>query len=73
MLAATFLRTVDLMATATRWAPVAIILVAAPWFAEMSWGGYPFTDVPVILLFLSPMYGGAALLIREVARRTGRG
>ncbi len=61
------------MAQATRWAPVAIILVAAPWFAEMSWGGYPFTDVPLILLFLAPMYGGAALLIREVARRTGRG
>lgn len=57
----------------TRRLPVLGVLVAAPWFAEMSWGGYPFTDIPVILLFLAPMYGGAALLIREVARRTGRG
>ncbi|WP_229053023.1 hypothetical protein [Aeromicrobium sp. Leaf350] len=61
------------MAQSTRWAPVAIVLVAAPWFAEMSWGGYPFTDIPAILLFLAPMYGGAALLIREIARRSGRG
>lgn len=57
----------------TRWAPVLIVLLAAPWFAEMSWGGYPFTDIPVIVLFLSPLYGCAALLIREVARRRGRG
>jgi len=57
----------------TRWIPVLGVLVLAPWFAEMSWGGYPLTDVPVILLFLAPMYGGAALLIREIARRTGRG
>ena len=57
----------------TRRLPVLGVLVLAPWFAEMSWGGYPFTDIPVILLFLAPMYGGAAVLIREVARRTGRG
>ncbi len=50
-----------------------IVMVAAPWFAEMSWGGYPATDLPLIVLFLGPMYGGAAVLIREVARRTGRG
>lgn len=57
----------------THWFPVLGVLVAAPWFAEMSWGGYPFTDIPVILLFLAPLYGCAALLIREVVRRTGRG
>ena len=62
------------MATArTRWIPVLGVVVAAPWFAEMAWGGYPVTDVPVILLFLGPMYGGAALLVREIARRTRRG
>lgn len=59
--------------TRTRWLPVMAVLLLAPWFAEMSWGGYPFTDIPLILLFLSPLYGAAALLIREVARRTGRG
>ncbi|WP_354699131.1 hypothetical protein DSM112329_04838 [Paraconexibacter sp. AEG42_29] len=57
----------------TKWPPVLAVLVLAPWFAEMSWGGYPLTDIPVILLFVGPLYGGAALLIREVARRTGRG
>ncbi|MCL3837202.1 hypothetical protein [Aeromicrobium duanguangcaii] len=57
----------------TRWAPVLAVMVVAPWFAELSWGGYPATDLPLIVLFLGPMYGGAAVLIREVARRTGRG
>jgi hypothetical protein len=52
---------------------VLIVMVAAPWFAEMSWGGYPPTDLPLIVLFLGPMYGGAAVLIREVARRKGHG
>jgi hypothetical protein len=60
-------------AARTRWIPVIGVVVAAPWFAEMAWGGYPATDIPVILLFLGPMYGGAALLVREIARRTGRG
>lgn len=59
--------------TRTRWISVLAVMVLAPWFAEMSWGGYPAIDLPVIVLFLGPMYGGAALLIREVARRTGRG
>lgn len=62
-----------MFSSSTRWAPALTVLVAAPWFAEMSWGGYPFTDILVILLFLAPMYGCAALLIREVTRRTGRG
>ncbi|MET0448691.1 MAG: hypothetical protein ABW004_09800, partial [Aeromicrobium sp.] len=59
--------------TRTRWLPLLGVLLLAPWFAEMSWGGYPLTDIPVIVLFLGPMYGGAALLIRETARRAGRG
>lgn len=59
--------------TRTRWAPVLVVMVLAPWFAELSWGGYPATDLPLIVLFLGPMYGGAAVLIREVVRRTGRG
>ena len=48
-------------------------MAIAPWMAEMSWGGIPFTDAIIVVLFLGPMYGGAALLIREVTRRTGRG
>ncbi|KAA1376570.1 hypothetical protein [Aeromicrobium fastidiosum] len=61
------------MTARTTWPPVIGVLVAAPWFAEMAWGGFPVVDLPLILLFLSPLYGCAALLIREVARRTGRG
>ena len=61
------------MPSSTRWGSVLAVLLLAPWFAEMSWGGYPLTDIPVILLFLGPMYGGAAVLIREIARRSGRG
>ncbi|MET0822347.1 MAG: hypothetical protein ABWY58_15390 [Aeromicrobium sp.] len=53
--------------------PAAGIFLAAPWFAEMAWGGIPVTQLPLVLLFLAPLYGSAALLIREVVRRTGRG
>jgi hypothetical protein len=53
--------------------PAVGVLLAAPWFAEMAWGGIPVTRLPLVLLFLAPLYGSAALLIREVVRRTGRG
>ncbi|MFC5678286.1 hypothetical protein [Aeromicrobium endophyticum] len=53
--------------------PAAGVFLAAPWFAEMAWGGIPVTQLPLVLLFLAPLYGSAALLIREVVRRTGRG
>jgi hypothetical protein len=39
----------------------------------MAWGGIPVTELPLVLLFLAPLYGSAALLIRETVRRTGRG
>lgn len=45
----------------------------APWAAECSWGGFPAEDLPLVVLFLGPVYGGAAVLIREVVRRTGGG
>lgn len=48
-------------------------MVIAPWMAEMSWGGIPFTDALLVVVFLGPMYGGAALLTREFVRRTRRG
>lgn len=57
----------------TRWGPVLVLVLLAPWSAEMAWGGFPVTLIVPILLFLAPLYGGAALLIRELARRTGRG
>jgi len=49
------------------------LLVVAPWAAECSWGGFPAEDLPLVVLFLGPVYGGAAMLIREVVRRTGGG
>jgi hypothetical protein len=44
----------------------------APWVGEYLMGSHGIRDLPLIV-FLVPMYGGGALLIREVARRTGRG
>lgn len=44
----------------------------APIVAEFLLGDFPFTWLP-LLIILAPMYGGGALLIRELTRRTGRG
>ncbi|MEU6203510.1 hypothetical protein ABZ814_07970 [Micromonospora musae] len=56
-----------------RLVPAVALLLLAPWAAECSWGGFTLTDTPVVILVLAPMYGGAALLIRETARRVGAG
>ncbi|MEV5208289.1 hypothetical protein AB0K35_12535 [Micromonospora sp. NPDC053740] len=53
--------------------PVIALLLLAPWAAECSWGGFAIDDFLPVLIFLGPMYGGAALLIRETARRLGAG
>ncbi|BAL89382.1 hypothetical protein AMIS_41620 [Actinoplanes missouriensis 431] len=52
---------------------IVALFVLAAWCAECAWGGFTVVDYPVVLLFLGPLYGGAALLIREVARRRGAG
>jgi hypothetical protein len=52
---------------------VVALFVLAVWCAECAWGGFTVVDYPVVLLFLGPLYGGAALVIREVARRRGAG
>ena len=44
----------------------------APLVAEFLLGNLPITLLAALVL-LAPMYGGGALLIREVARRAGRG
>ncbi|GAA3302979.1 hypothetical protein GCM10020218_099550 [Dactylosporangium vinaceum] len=44
----------------------------APLVAEFLLGDFGLNAL-FALLFLAPMYGGGAILIREVARRTGRG
>ncbi len=49
-----------------------VIVIAAPVIAELLYGTISITK-PVVLLIALPMYGGGALLIREVVRRSGRG
>jgi hypothetical protein len=61
----------------TRWLPVLALAVLAPVCAEYLWGyddstGHPGTLVGNLIIF-TPLYGCPALLIREVARRRGRG
>ncbi|MEV1328226.1 hypothetical protein AB0J20_01460 [Micromonospora costi] len=56
-----------------RLVPAVALLLLAPWAAECSWGGFTLADTPFVVLVLAPMYGGAALLIRETARRLGLG
>jgi hypothetical protein len=53
------------------WPAVALFFLA-PLIAEFLLGDLPITMLPVVLV-LAPMYGGGALLIRELVRRTGRG
>ncbi|KAB1908466.1 hypothetical protein [Micromonospora sp. AMSO31t] len=53
--------------------PAIALLLLAPWAAECSWGGFTLAGMPFVVLVLAPMYGGAALLIRETARRLGLG
>jgi hypothetical protein len=55
-----------------RVAPAVGLFLLAPLVGEYLLGNLSIRDI-VALLFLAPMYGGGALLIREVARRTGRG
>jgi hypothetical protein len=48
------------------------LFILAPFVAEYLLGDLPITYLP-LLIVLAPMYGGGALLIRELTRRFGRG
>ncbi|SHN44313.1 hypothetical protein [Cryptosporangium aurantiacum] len=61
------------MSRRRRIALVLALWVLAPWTAECSWGGFALSDYLLVVVFLSPLYGAAAVLIREAVRRTGRG
>src|SRR5580698_10225032 len=52
--------------------PALALFFTAPLEAEYLLGDLPIKMLPALIV-LAPMYGGGALLIREVARRTGRG
>ncbi len=53
------------------WPALALVFLA-PLVAEFLLGNLPIKLLPALVV-LAPMYGGGALLIREVVRRTGRG
>ncbi|MGW8376990.1 hypothetical protein [Streptomyces sp. ODS28] len=52
--------------------PAFALLLLAPLVGEFLLGNQPVTDLGAVLLFL-PLYGCGALLVRETARRAGRG
>lgn len=52
--------------------PALGLVFTAPLVAEFLLGNLPVKLLPALIV-LAPMYGGGALLIREIARRTGRG
>jgi hypothetical protein len=63
MLRATFIR---------RIAPAVLLTVLSPIIAEFLLGDFTIRSLALVLVLL-PLYGCGALLIREVARRTGHG
>ena len=56
----------------TTWKPVLGLLFLAPLVGEFLLGNVTIRDIGALIL-LAPLYGGGALVIREVARRTGKG
>ncbi len=58
--------------TLRRVAPAIGLFFLAPLVAEFLLGDLPITMLGALVV-LAPLYGGGALLIREVVRRTGRG
>lgn len=64
---------VTLVPRRCRLAPVVALMALAPWVAECSWGGSTAAGFVPVVVFLAPMYGGAAVLIREMGRRGGGG
>jgi hypothetical protein len=55
-----------------RSAPAVGLFFLAPFIAEFLLGDFALDGLPMLLV-MAPMYGGAALVIREVVRRSGRG
>ena len=55
-----------------RFLPVAALLILAPFCAEYLIGSISIRSLP-LLPFLIPLYGAAAVLIREISRRIGGG
>src|SRR5262245_33344813 len=60
------------MSALRRVAPALLLLPLAPIVAEFLLGDFSIRQIGLVVALL-PLYGGGALLIREVARRAGRG
>ena len=58
--------------TFRRLLPAIGLFFLAPFISEYLLGDFPLTKLGYILI-LGPLYGGGALLIREVVRRSGKG
>jgi len=56
-----------------RLAPAIGLIFLSPLVGEFLLGSSPIQYLPYALVLLVPLYGGGALLIRELARRSGRG
>lgn len=54
------------------WLGVMLLVVLSPWIGEFLLGNIPATYLPAIV-FLVPLYGFGALLVRETARGLGGG
>ena len=57
----------------SRLAPAIGLFFLSPWVGEFLLGSSPVQHLAAALVLLAPLYGGGALLIREIARRSGRG
>lgn len=55
-----------------RYLPVLTLFILSPWVAEVLFGATPFSRIGALLV-VAPLYGGGAILIRELARRRGPG
>jgi hypothetical protein len=60
------------MSTLRRIAPALVLLVLSPLVAEFLLGDFSIRQFGLIVVLL-PQYGGGALLVRETARRAGKG
>jgi hypothetical protein len=55
-----------------RFAPVFVLAVLSTWIGEVLFGATPLSRIGGLVL-VAPLYGGGAVLIRELARRRGTG
>jgi hypothetical protein len=55
-----------------RYLPVLTLFILSPWVAEVLFGATPLSRLGALLV-VAPLYGGGAILVRELARRRGPG